>query len=72
MSQVIFLLTLGNNHKKMTISFHIKLPVYHKKPIKNCASTNNNEKETVPSFRSNYNPIKGCNNHGQSSKEFAL
>lgn len=72
MSQVIFLLTLGNNHKKMTISFHIKLPVYHKKPIKNCASTNNNEKETVPSFQSHYNQIKGCNNHGQSSKEFAL
>lgn len=56
----------------MTISFHIKLPVYHKKPIKNCASTNNNEKETVPSFQSHYNQIIGCNNHGQSSKEFAL
>lgn len=44
----------------------------HKKPIKNCAGTNNNEKETVPSFQSHYNQIKGCNNHGQSSKEFAL
>lgn len=58
----------------MIISFHIKLPEYHKKPIKNCASTNNNEKETVPSFQSHYNQIipVGCKNHGQSSKEFAL
>lgn len=72
MSPSNFLTYIRQQSQKMTISFHIKLPVYHKKPIKNCASTNNNEKETVPSFQSHYNPIKDCNNHGQSSKEFAL